>query len=84
MGEIRNFRDDAILKPLLDAIPKNKRSKVIRRALYNYFFEGENKVMLEDEEESYINGFTKLNEIGTEDKSGAKPVKEINFNMFDD
>ena len=80
MGEIRNFRDDAILKPLLDAIPKNKRSKVIRRALYNYFFEGENKVMLEDEEESYINGFIK----GTEDKLEAKPIKEINFNMFDD
>ena len=84
MGEIRNFRDDRILKPFLDAIPKNRRSKVIRRALYDYFFKGEDKVMLEDEEESYINGFTKLNEIGTEDKSGAKPVKEINFNMFDD
>ena len=49
-----------------------------------YFFEGENKVMLEDEEESYINVFTKMNEIGTEDKLEVKPVKEINFNMFDD
>ena len=84
MGEIRNFRDDRILKPFLDAIPKNRRSKVIRRALYNYFFEGENKVMLEDEEEIYIDVFVKKDEIRMEERSKTKPVKEINFNMFDD
>jgi len=81
MGEIRNFRDDRILKPFLDAIPKNKRSKVIRRALYNYFFKGEDKIMLEDEEESY----NMVGNVGVEEEQeGIKPVKEINFNMFDD
>ena len=81
MGEIRNFRGDRILKPFLDAIPKNKRSKVIRRALYNYFFKGEDKIMLEDEEESY----NMVGNVGVEEEQeGIKPVKEINFNMFDD
>jgi len=84
MGEIRNFRDDRILKPFLDAIPKNRRSKVIRRALYDYFFKGEDKVMLEDEEEIYIDVFVKKDEIRMEERSKTKPVKEINFNMFDD
>ena len=84
MGEIRNFRDDRILKPFLDAIPKNRRSKVIRRALYDYFFKGEDKVMLEDEEEIYIDVFVKKDDIRMEERSKTKPVKEINFNMFDD
>jgi len=90
MGKIRTFRDDEILEPLLDAIPGNrKRSKIIRRALYDYFFKGENKVMIEDEE-NYIGGIgqdIKIEDIkiedGVKDKVKDEPVKEIKFDMFE-
>lgn len=77
MGEIRTFRDDDVLKPLLDAVPKNKRSKVVRRALYDYFFKGKDKVMVEDEE-VYI-------ETEREIKIDEDVEKvEIKFDMFED
>jgi len=81
MGEIRNFRDDSVLKPLLDAIPRNKRSKIIRRALYDYFFKDECKTMLEDEEIQI--GTIRQDTIDVKEVH-SKPVKEINFGMFDD
>jgi len=78
MGEIRTFRDDDVLKPFLDAISKRKRSRVIRRALYNYFFKGEDKVMVDEEDEkSYIKMIVKKEVV-------VEPVKEISFNMFED
>ncbi|OHD22837.1 MAG: hypothetical protein A2Y34_04415 [Spirochaetes bacterium GWC1_27_15] len=78
MGEIRTFRDDDVLKPLLDAIPKKKRSKVVRRALYDYFFKGKDKVMVEDEE-FYIETDKEIKiDIGKAEKV------EVNFDMFDD
>jgi len=79
MGEIRTFRDDDILKPLLDAIPKKKRSRIYRRALYDYFFKGEDKSMSEDDD-SYIANETKV------EIDATKKVEkiEMNFNMFDD
>jgi len=76
MGEFRAFRDDNVLKPLLDAIPKKKMSKVIRRALYDYFFKGKDIVMAEDED-SYIEEIKQV-EIKIE------PVREIKFDMFED
>ena len=69
----RAFRDDEVLKPLLDAIPNKKMSKVIRRALYDYFFKGKDIVMAEDED-YYIE----------EIKVKIEPVKEIKFDMFED
>jgi len=83
MGEIRTFRDDEILKPFLDAIPKRKISKVVRRALYDYFFKDQDKVMLEDEESYYIDDI-KQNVVKVEEVKTPEPVREINFNMFDD
>lgn len=74
MGEIRTFRDDDVLKPLLDAIPKRKMGRLVRRALYDYFFKGKDKVMVEDEE-VYIEAEREIK---------IDVVTEINFNMFDD
>lgn len=81
MGEIRVFRDDDVLKPLLDAIPKKKRSKIIRRALYNYFFKGENKMTVEDEEDYINNQFEIIQET---DSTTVNIISEIKFDMFDD
>lgn len=81
MGEIRTFRDDDILKPLLDAIPKKKRSKIVRRALYNYFFKGENKMIVEIEEGYIDNHYEILEE---EKPTTTNTIREIKFDMFDD
>jgi hypothetical protein len=82
MGKIRTFRDDDVLEPLLDKVPERKMGKVIRRALYNYFFY-RSKVMLEDEysiENMEIN--KEKENIEIEEKINS--VKEINFDMFED
>jgi|GEM_PF-7021297 len=76
MGEIRTFRDDDVLKPLLDTIPRRKMGKIIRRALYDYFFKGKDIVMAEDED-CYI-------EVVEVEEVKIKPVKEIKFDMFED
>jgi len=71
---IRTFRDDEVLKPLLDALPK--RSKVIRRALYDYFFKGKDIAMVEDEN-VYIEAIKEI-------EVKIEPVNEIKFDMFED
>ena len=42
MGK-RFFRDDLMLKPVLDSIPKGELSTVIRIALRKFFLEEENR-----------------------------------------
>lgn len=82
MGEIRTFRDDDVLKPLLDAIPKRKMGRVVRRALYNYFFKGKDKVMMEDEE-VYIEKEIKIDNSEDFVDLNRDNVTEIKFDMFE-
>lgn len=39
MGKIRSFRDDKSIESILESIPKNERSTIIRIALRRFFKE---------------------------------------------
>lgn len=75
MGKIRSYRDDDILKPLLDSLPKRKQGEITRKALYDYFYK-RNKQTIEKEISA------QSIPIKTEDIKLA-PVKEFKFDMFD-
>lgn len=76
MGRVRTYRDDDILKPFLDALPKRKESEIVRKALYDYFFKGN----------QYETTYSQPIQIPTIPKPDINLplVKEFNFDMFDD
>lgn len=78
MGRVRTYRDDDILKPLLDSLPRRKESEIVRKALYDYFFKGnQNEITYSQPIQIPTIPISKPD-------INLPPAKEFNFEMFDD